>query len=293
MTVLLVATHSGCFHADDVLAWAFIRHFVDAEAKLVRTRDTEILAEANIVIDVGGAHDPEQQRFDHHQPEYTGTRSSAGMVLDWLETRGRVASDLASYLRDTVVDYVDAVDTGRQAPRGDVPCFCNMVTAHTQGCVTMEDFDRAFAVAGEMARQFVVGLEQGHQARERTRAVVESAMEQCLVEGSNVLIFDRSCAWHDAFFDAGGRDHPAQFVVLPSVDGSWRAVAVPPTPHSFEQRRSMPASWAGLRDAALQRVTGVAGAIFCHKNLFLAVFRSREDALEALALAGLIRKQDR
>ena len=40
---LTVATHSGPFHADDVMAWALLRRFVDADATVVRTRDPALL----------------------------------------------------------------------------------------------------------------------------------------------------------------------------------------------------------------------------------------------------------
>ena len=69
---LRVATHWGSFHADDVLAWALIRHFLDSDAEVVRSRDPAVLASADIVMDVGGTFDPAARRFDHHQQEYTG-----------------------------------------------------------------------------------------------------------------------------------------------------------------------------------------------------------------------------
>src|SRR5690606_35252065 len=45
-----VATHSGPFHADDVLAWALIRVFYAADATVVRTRDADRLARAEVVF---------------------------------------------------------------------------------------------------------------------------------------------------------------------------------------------------------------------------------------------------
>ena len=51
---LTVGTHSGTFHADDVLAFALLRVFVDADAVPVRTRDKDKLDACDVVIDVGG-----------------------------------------------------------------------------------------------------------------------------------------------------------------------------------------------------------------------------------------------
>src|SRR4051794_11557038 len=124
---MLVATHSGPFHCDDVFACALLRSFVDPELSVIRTRDLARIAEADVVIDVGGEYDPARRRFDHHQRDYQGPWSSAGMVLHWLESQGRVVPALAAKLRDQWVDYIDAVDNGRRKPEDDVPCLPSVV----------------------------------------------------------------------------------------------------------------------------------------------------------------------
>ena len=59
MEFLCALSHSGKFHADDVLAWSLLCHFhPNGHAfKLNRTRDENII-EADIVFDVGGIYDP-------------------------------------------------------------------------------------------------------------------------------------------------------------------------------------------------------------------------------------------
>lgn len=37
------------------------------DAEIVRTRDPALLAECDIVVDVGGEFDPKRHRYDHHQ----------------------------------------------------------------------------------------------------------------------------------------------------------------------------------------------------------------------------------
>jgi len=61
-----VTTHNGQFHADEVTAYTIIRK-IFPQCKLIRTRDENIIEEANIAIDVGQIYDPENNRFDHHQ----------------------------------------------------------------------------------------------------------------------------------------------------------------------------------------------------------------------------------
>ncbi len=73
---LLVATHSGPFHADDVMAVALIRTFLDAEAHISRSRDPEKWAAADIVVDVGGIYDPAEGRFDRDGVSYVFKKHS-------------------------------------------------------------------------------------------------------------------------------------------------------------------------------------------------------------------------
>ena len=54
---------------------------------------------------------------------------------------------------------------------------------------------------------------------------------------------------------------------------------------SFKNKKDLPVSWAGLKDADLQKVTGVSDAVFCHRGLFLAVAKSKEGAIKLAQIA--------
>lgn len=56
----------------------------------------------------------------------------------------------------------------------------------------------------------------------------------------------------------------ALFVVYPS-QGKWRIQTVPVELGSFEDRKKLPTSWAGLSDKELQDVTGLDDATYCHR----------------------------
>lgn len=284
---LTVGTHSGTFHADDVLAFALIRHFVDADATVVRTRDKARLDACDIVIDVGGDFEPERLRFDHHQNSYGGDRSSAGMVLDWLETSGRVDAGAAATLRERAVNYVDRVDIGKEAPRLDVPCFARIVEALGAGHPDATALDAAFLQAAGVGGLLVEGLLRGHAAICEAKNGVLAAMKAAVDDGRQVIFLDRYLPWKSTYFEHGGAEHPTAFLLHPGDDGTWRIVAIPPTPGCFGQKVSLPESWAGLMGDDLEAVTGIPGSVFCHKNRFIAVFRTRDGAIEALKRSGL------
>lgn len=37
------------------------------DAEIVRTREPQLLAQCDVVVDVGGEYDPQRHRYDHHQ----------------------------------------------------------------------------------------------------------------------------------------------------------------------------------------------------------------------------------
>jgi len=86
--MIVIGTHNGRFHADEVLACALLTK-IKPHIKIIRTRDREQLKVCDIVVDVGGVYDPSILRFDHHQPNCKAIfndnninipLSSAGMV---------------------------------------------------------------------------------------------------------------------------------------------------------------------------------------------------------------------
>jgi uncharacterized UPF0160 family protein len=283
---LTVGTHSGTFHADDVLAFALLQVYVDRDATVVRTRDPERLATCDVVIDVGGSFDPAARRFDHHQGSYEGPLSSAGMILEWLAEQGQLSASLAAHLRERLVTYVDDVDTGRRAPELDVPCFARIVEAIGNGREGAQA-DVGFLEAAGVAVLLIEGLHRGWQAVEDARDAVSAAMKVAEQEHRSYMVLDRYYAWKPAYFEAGGADHATDFVLFPSEDGSWKVLAIPPRLGCFEQKRSLPESWAGKLGEELEAATGVAGSMFCHKNRFIAVFRTLDGAVDALTRFGL------
>ena len=68
MTISHLVTHSGGFHADELLSSVILTHLFP-DATLVRTRDADWLtpAEGRIVYDVGRDYNADDLIFDHHQ----------------------------------------------------------------------------------------------------------------------------------------------------------------------------------------------------------------------------------
>jgi uncharacterized UPF0160 family protein len=52
-------------------------------------------------------------------------------------------------------------------------------------------------------------------------------------------------------------------------DCKWRIQAVPLDSESFQSRKALPESWRGIRDGALDVVTGIKGCVFVHAAGFI------------------------
>ncbi|RKZ62152.1 MAG: MYG1 family protein, partial [Gammaproteobacteria bacterium] len=113
-----IATHNGNFHADDVFSIAALKCVLPS-FKLIRTRDSELIAKADIVVDVGGEYDSDADRFDHHQRGGAGERengipySSFGLI--WQKYGLEICQgnqDVANAVDAGLVSTIDAIDCG-------------------------------------------------------------------------------------------------------------------------------------------------------------------------------------
>ena len=113
-----IATHNGNFHADDVFSIAALKSIFPS-FKLIRTRDSEIIAKADIVIDVGGEYDSDADRFDHHQRGGAGERENGipyfSFGLIWQKYGLEICQGnqyVANAVDTGLVATTDAIDCG-------------------------------------------------------------------------------------------------------------------------------------------------------------------------------------
>ncbi|MGC2595394.1 MAG: MYG1 family protein [Rhabdochlamydiaceae bacterium] len=283
-----VGTHDGSFHADEVTACALLLVFGQIDKnQIVRSRDLKLLSECEYVCDVGGIYDPALKRFDHHQSEYRGDLSSAGMVWLYLKEEEIVDEVTYEFFNRSLILGVDAHDNGRVTPEVGTCTFSHIITNFVPPL-----YD---APKEEQTRAFFEALDfvEGHLKRLKERFYYSQACREKVAQSmkgkDKFLFFDEAMPWMDSFFEMGGETHPALFVVMPS-GGHWKLRGIPPT---FEERMKvrmpLPQEWAGLLNDDLKRASGIPGAIFCHKGRFISVWETKEDVFKALdyVLGGL------
>ncbi len=306
---LRLATHSGGFHLDDAFAYAVLRLALGLgpageDHHLLRTRDAARLAEADIVWDVGAVHDPAAGRFDHHQRgapvRDDGTPySAAGLV--WRvhgEAAVRAILDpadpvmapaVAAEIDRQVVRRIDETDNG-VGPPGDALCLSGMVADlnpawDSPGAGDPGAEDAAFLAAAALAEAFLRRRVGAVRARLAARAVVAAAHARSA--DPRILELERKLPWEAAVF---AEALPVLYAVYPVPNGNWMVDATPTEPGAFAQRLPLPEAWAGLRDAELAGISGIADAVFVHARRFVGAARSRAGAMamarRAIALGG-------
>ena len=277
-------THDGSFHADEVTACSLLLFFnrIDRD-KIFRTRDPKILESCDYVCDVGGEYNPKQRRFDHHQIDYTGPLSSAGMILLYLKEHASIDPILYEHFNHALIMGVDAHDNGQARFDLGVCTFSQVISNFLP--IEYESSHEEMTKAFFRAVDFALGhLERLHQRHFYTLAC-KATVQKKMIESGYAIIFEAPIPWMENFFELGGDVHPAQFVIMPSGP-HWKLRGIPPNMSDrMNVRKPLPLQWAGLRDDQLAEVSGIEGAIFCHKGLFISIWKTKEDAVRALHLA--------
>lgn len=275
------ATHDGPFHADEVTACALLTLFdlIDAEG-IIRTRMPAEIERCEYVCDVGGVYNLELKLFDHHQVEYSGALSSAGMVLHYLKEKGLITAKEHQFFHNAVIAGVDAHDNGVAPLLPGVCTYSNLISSFIpihHDCTAVAQ-NQAFMEAFYFARDYLSRIWRRHNYVLSCKEIIAAKMET----QSEYLFFEQSIPWMEVFFDLHGIDHSAKFIIMPSGK-HWKLRGIPPSlDEPMQVRVPLPKDWAGLLGKELQVRTGIPGAIFCHKGRFISVWETAEDAITAL-----------
>ena len=293
---MLIATHDGSFHADEVFAIAALG-LLGEPIEVLRTRDREVLASADVRVDVGFRYDPATGDFDHHQREFDSVRENgirfASFGLIWREFGVRLCEgdpEVADAVDASLVQGVDANDTGQQLSEslvdGVYPLTVNGViggfNARWDETLVPEQerlrFDEAVDLARGILAREVLSAASGRRSARIVQEAIAAAPDPRLIE------IPVNAPWKQVLVPAAPE---ALYIIYPKRQG-FGLEAVPRELGSFENRRDLPEAWGGLEGDDLVAVTGVPDALFCHAKRFLVVAASHEgiEQLARLALAG-------
>jgi uncharacterized UPF0160 family protein len=318
---ILLGTHDGSFHCDEAMALSFLKILPKyRDAQIVRTRDPNLLAQCNIVVDVGAVYNAENHRYDHHQREFSGTLdgyntrlSSAGLVYkhfgkDILREVLSDDGDSTSSPNDEFVDvcfqklykgfveHIDAIDNGISVSADGAPKYHISTTLSARvGSLnpawneeqTSEIMNARFLDAMSLTcSEFISHAQSLSRSWWPARSIVQGALDgrRQVHSSGKIMVLSQACPWKDHLFELeekeGTDGEKVLYALYADTGGSWRIQAVPVDPNSFDSRKKLPAEWCGLRDDVLSEKAGVPGAIFIHASGFIGGHKTKEGALE-------------
>ena len=292
----VIGTHSGIFHADDVIAVAlFCIGNASNNIHVVRSRNPEELSKCDILVDVGGG------MYDHHQVGGNGSREN-----------GIPYASAGLYWKFNGRDII------------------KMLSAkHFQAIMSEEDINSVFYSLDKILFQEIDKIDNGIPARstvfdyipsylpswrnlDESQSIYEDCFKAVLEVSISILTktilskidkvssFNYILNLHKQEPDCRILQIPAQsfpwlspvvmmnkefgghidFVMFEYPSGGWAAQCVPPSlEQHFEQRVPFPAKWAGQADA-LSAISGIEDATFCHNGRFFVRANSKEAIIE-------------
>ncbi|OHA34759.1 MAG: hypothetical protein A2928_02850 [Candidatus Taylorbacteria bacterium RIFCSPLOWO2_01_FULL_45_15b] len=278
-----IVTHSGSFHPDDVFAVATLSHYIKGELEIVRSREKNDWKTGDFVIDVGGEYDEAINHFDHHQIGGAGKRENgipfASFGLVWKKFGPLICDSetVSGEIDRKLVQQIDALDNGVDIIKplmAEIYPYLvgNVIFSYLPTWKDEMTEDEAFLSAVDFARSLLAREIKHTRDREEGKSHVAIAYENS--DDKRIIILERDYPWGEIM-----SRYPEPLLVVYPQGSNWHVKTVRSDMRSFGSRIQFPQSWAGTRDAELQKVSKVDDAIFCHTKRFLVVAKTREGAV--------------
>ncbi|MCM1053282.1 MAG: MYG1 family protein [Ruminococcus sp.] len=276
-------THAGNFHADDVFGTVFLDKYW-GDITVIRLKEYH---------DNGSvmAYDIGLGEFDHHGRDYDKKRPNGihycgfGLLyqkfgLDYLRKINVPDPEATFKVFDyLLVNMIDAIDNGELSVETDynVYTLSSLIHLYRPKFNENKEEDECFLDATNFASTiFDLVLKDAVSKVEAINIIKDTPIKD------KVLVLDEFLPYEFAIFNL---NLDVDFVVYPSNRGGYAAHTVPTFYRGFTPKIPFKDDWGGLKDEALQEVSGIKTARFCHKNLFLFTADTKEDALKAIELS--------
>lgn len=285
-------THSGKFHADEIFGTILLEK-IYGDVNLIRLPELDgMLSEEKIAFDIG------RGKFDHHQIGGNGQRENgikyAAFGLLWKEFGKEVlykmnAEDVETCYNlfdKNFVQFIDAFDNGQiELDKIDIKVVTvsDIIEGMNPSWDEDIDSDIKFKEALEIAKVIFDNKLKSTISKSKAKKHVEEAIKN---SENGIVILNQYMPYQEFILESKNiKSKDILYVVFKSNRGGYNVRAVAKAVGSFDCRKPLPESWAGLRNEDLQKVTGVASATFCHNARFICVADTLEDAIKLANLA--------
>jgi len=287
-----LGTHSGKFHADDVMATAILRLLL-GDIKVTRTRDENILRKLDFVYDVSLGE------FDHHQLNKEIRKNNipyAACGLVWREFGSRIVQKFNSQLEEndiiSIFDYVDknlvqgidATDNGIDIKSEiKVTSISDIIQSFNPTWDSNDSIDEAFEEAVQYATEVIKRIISRQVSVIKASIVVNEAFQNRNI--NEIIVLKNGCPWLQQLLKID-LNNEVLFVISPDDNNAeYKIQTVKKTVDTFEARKDILESIRGKSGEEINSIIKIDDAIFCHKAGFIASTKSMESALKIAKLS--------
>lgn len=204
-TIHKIAIHDGMFHLDEMAAIVLLVLAKDISIdpsqnwEVIRSRNPEIIGSADYVLDVGGVHNPEEGKFDHHfrgVSTYSDGIPMAATGLIWEYYKHNIAMIYSNghetqFIEELglFVKSIDAMDNGKlpfNLNELQLPQLGEIVRMHN----SFKDKEQAFKDAFNMVWNVFQAKILDFQERMEDLDVIRTSLNE---SPDNILILPRFC----------------------------------------------------------------------------------------------------
>ncbi len=273
-------THSGTFHADEVMATCILLNKF-GNIKLFRTNN--VTNNKAFVYDIGYG------KYDHHQLDYNEMRDNkikyASCGLIWRAFGKDILSKYDDELFDKIdkklIMDIDRDDNGQSLEdktNAMVQTLPSLIGSFNpawdeEGCESKNFLD-AISFANKVLNNCV------HKTRAQLKAktIIEKKIEE---SNDGILILDSYMPWKDVVLSSSNpKAETILYAVFPSKRGGYNVVGTPDKKDNFKVKKPFPSNWGGLGIDELRQVSKVDTITFCHKGLFICACKTYDDAIK-------------
>ena len=302
---LIIGTHNGIFHSDEVIACAILcLSNPDKTIQILRSRDKKELDLCDICIDVGGG------KFDHHQPGFNEVRcngikyASAGLI--WKNFGNNLIekvkesyfseatcdiNEIFKSFDDSIISLVDCEDNGVLTEKHCFSFISSFLPLWFNNDKT--DFNNQFYNVLNIAISILKEELKTIIGKEVAKNIIINNWKDSKCFNNGILeIPSQTIDWVETVIGINEtiKDNFINFVIFPYPNGGWAAQCVPPSiEERFSQRIPFPHKWAGLTDN-LPIISKVDGATFCHNGCFFARAINKESIIKMCNISTNIAK---
>ncbi|MCH2204950.1 MAG: MYG1 family protein [Lentisphaerales bacterium] len=290
MTTL--GSHSGKFHADDVFAIAALS-ILHPDYEIIRSRDPEDWAKCDYLVDVGGVYDHEKKIYDHHfrnGPTYEDGLPMSSVGLIWKHYGADIcqSAEIAERICKKLIRTLDAHDNGIELTvKADNGYSVSDVSVSALlSVMNPSDFSKADEVFEEeviRARKVLLAYIAKAQKWFNSKQETLEAISKANSAAKKYIEVSQECNFMEHLLNSEDGNE-ILYVMYPN-DGKWYARTVAGDLGSFDDRKSFPDKWAGLRDEEFSKVAGIPDGVFCHHSTFICGSYSHESTVKLIEMA--------